>query len=248
MKYFELQDETEIQQVINEHWHSFDDNILPPLFHGTDSSLIGMPRQERTIINEACEVIIKSIYELFKKNSISITDKVLMSVKDSYGDAANAYVKAGGRINSSYLYRYGDFYVTNNPRRAIGYSKESWIFGETGEVANLLVEGAYALGLALPEDSEFTKAYKIYDDRKKRIKDPIVIVITDCKCTELLDIKGVSILDDKDGVPIDYVKYIKEKSICDSFIISEDLLVNDNDIYTIKPVFYEKLVQIYESM
>lgn len=248
MEITELHDEDEIYQIITNHWHLDDAYILPPLFHGTDASLIGMSKQEREVINEACEVIIKSIYRIFKDNSISITNKTLMSVKDSYGNAANAYVKAEGRINKSYLYSYGDFYVTNLPDRACGYSRESWILGETGEVTNLLVEGACALGLALPNDMVFNKAYEIYDGRKQKSKDPVVLVITDCKCSELYEIRGRISIEDKEATIRNYAKSIKGKSIGDSFIIGEETLVNNAGIYLIKPSLYNSLFQIYESI
>lgn len=241
MIYTELHNEEDILKVINEHWHSDDNTLLPPMFHGTDFSLMNIANEERDLINGACELIIRTIHKKFRERGIGITDKKLMAIRDSYGDAANAYIKAGGRVNNNSLYSYGDFYVTNNPQRAEGYSREAWILGETGQVANLLVEGARALNIELPTDESFVDAYNVFCNRRNGIKDPVIIVVTDCRFSELYY---------ENGKQINYESEIKtlkkdNKSICCSYRLGKETLENDASYYVVRKKLFSNLIRIY---
>ena len=192
MKTKKLQSVDEIFRVIEKNWNDNDNTMLPPMFHGTDASLISLAKSERDQLNTACETVIFELLKLFKANSIKSTDKRLMNSRDSYGNSSDAFIKAEGRLNKSPLYSYGDFYVTNNPQRAIGYSKEAWIYGETGWVANRLIEGSWALGLKLPDDTSFNYAMQLLDKRKQREKAPIVLMFINRTSSELRNEDGSS--------------------------------------------------------
>lgn len=173
----ELRNRDEMYKTLINSWHDYDDSKLPPMFHGTDASLVGLSKAERLQLNSDCELIIKTLYSLYKANSIKITDKRLITSRDSYGHSATAFVFAEARANRSPLYSYGEFYVTNNPSRAIDYSAEAWIFGETGWIANRLIEGARAVNLQLPDNAEFNKALHTIEVRRQKPKQPVVLEI-----------------------------------------------------------------------
>lgn len=248
MKYTELHCRDDIFKVLNNHWHMNDDSVLPPMFHGTDSSLIDISEKDRKIINEACEIIIKTVYKLFRESSISITNHNLIEVKNSYTSAADYYAKAGGRINDNPLYRYGDFYVTNDPSVASGYSKEAWILGETGATANMLIEGAYKLGFDLPNNEAFISAYEILQKRKLRPKAPVILVVTDCLYSELYTMGGIKILNDGNEYYPNLINELKSKGTRYSYRIGRSSLEKDAVVYLVKPNQYQDLIDIYESI
>ena len=243
MVYTELHSEEDILKAMKEHWHADDNSLLPPMFHGTDYSLIDLSSGDRVVINEACVLIIESIYKLFRDRNISIYgNKTLMNVKDSYGSAQDAYIKAGGRVNNNALYEYGDFYVTNNPQRAEGYSREAWILGETGWVANLLLKGACSLGIELPSDAEFVNAYRIIDNRRNRIKNPTIIVVTDCKYSELYSEQGEQFNDDFE---MNILKDDCHKGYRCSYRLGKNTLEKDAVNYVVRKELITDLIRIY---
>ena len=185
MKIKELLSTNDLQRVIEDSWHDRDETMLPPMFHGTDASLIDMSQEKRVELKNACETLITTLLMLYKANSISISDERLVESRDSYGCSSTAYYMAEAKVNKSPLYSYGDYYVTNNPERAFTYSQEAWIFGETGWIANRIIEGAIALGLDLPNDECFRKAFAIVETRKQKEKSPAVIMTINASSFDL---------------------------------------------------------------
>ena len=186
----ELKKESDIARVLEKSWHDNDDFLLPPMFHGTDVSLINISGEERMRLNDSCETIIADLIKLYKANHINYTNKRLIGCRDSHGHSATAMVMAEARINTSLLYSYGDFYVTNNPNRAISYSQEAWLYGETGWVAKRLIEGAVALGLPLPNSEQFKRALELLDTRRNMAKDPVVLMIENANSLDFWNEKG----------------------------------------------------------
>lgn len=242
-----LQTKEEIQHTICEHWFEHDDTKLPPLFHGTDSSLIGISKQDREQINYACEKIIFDIYALLKSEGISIIDKRLMNSRDSYSTSADAYAAAGGRVNNSPLYRYGDFYVTNDPQIAVGYSKEAWILGETGRVANRLVEGAEAVGIELPREDEFINAIKLFDERKSLKKNPVVLMITDCDSSEIYSLGGENIKKRDETDFLGFIHGLKELTSMYSYQLSRKTLEKDATFFMVEAKHYTELINAWRE-
>lgn len=198
MTSMELKTKDEIMSAISNYWHDNDDTKLPPMFHGTDTSLIGLSESDRNQLYNVCETIIYSLVALYDENSVDFRDKRLRESRDSYNDSSNAYyLFAKSRINKSPYYSYGNYYVSNDPERAITYSKEAWIFGETGWVANRLIEGAKALELKLPDGCEFRRALEVFTTRKLRRKDPVVLMTVNANASELCWENGEKCLDNK---------------------------------------------------
>ena len=208
----DLQTCEEILGILNENWHDHDETMLPPMFHGTDESLVNASAEERLLLNGACEVIIASLVTLLEENSISMMhmDDRLFQCRDSHGTSATAYRFAKARLENSALYSYGDFYVSNHPQRAIGFSQEAWIFGETGWVTNRLVEGTIALGLDLPDHDDFRNAFAMFESRKQREKKPAVLMVVNSDSSALFMESGENIKDMFKEEFADEIQNIKE--------------------------------------
>ena len=69
-EFCELMDGQKMARIIKDCWHYQDYSILPPLFHGTDASLLCMSKVERDQLNAACEVVINAVFGLFRENAI----------------------------------------------------------------------------------------------------------------------------------------------------------------------------------
>ncbi len=244
----ELRTEKEILEKLNQYWNDNDDSKLPPLYHGTDLSLLKMPKEERTQLNEACEVIIDALYKLFKANEINPTDKRLMESRDSYGRSSTAYTFAEARINKSGLYSYGDFYVTNDPKRAISYSQEAWICGETGWIANRLIEGARALDLSLPDCESFKNAFLVFDKRRQEEKDSVVLMIINGHSAGLYDESGDNLKElYEDDFPEEIAFLKKTSSVTHSYRLDFQIDDEESMAYVIKRECYPGLMEAWNS-
>ncbi|SEP84588.1 hypothetical protein SAMN02910289_00663 [Lachnospiraceae bacterium RM5] len=229
----ELRCAEDIYSLLTTNWYKDDMSMLPPMFHGTDLQIWNKSKEERNEIKAACDVIIKYLYEEFKEHRISINDERLSNLRDSRGTSAYAYATANARNNNVGLYSYDAFYVTNDPKRAALYSYESWICGESGWYANRMIEGARVLGISIPSSTEFDNALEIFEDQKRYLKEPVVIVLTSRDAGMLLSEKGSDC-----GWMIGS---IKDKSITHSFRLIDDRL-NEN-AYIVKEDHFDELVE-----
>lgn len=229
MKTIKLQNEEDLIELLAHNWNDNDDSLLPPMFHGTDVSLVGISKTEREQINNACEVIINACAKLYEDNSISLynMDQRLFESRDRYGNSAWAYRFAKKRAQKSSLYSYGGFYVSNDPKRAIGYSREAWILGETGWTANRLVEGTKAIGLDLPNDDTFKKAFDIFKKRKQGSKAPVVLMVVNCSSSVLFMEDGEQYSDVYDS-PEEFAKEIQ--SIKNHMFVTDSYRLGFQDI------------------
>ena len=248
MSYVELQTKEEIAKIISEHLNTQDAERIPPVFHGTDASLLEMNKEERDRINSACEIIINSVFEEIKQYATnqefplfledSITNSLLAS-SDSYGNSYEAYSFAMNRRNDCDLYQYGDFYVTNHPSRAIGYSREAWIYGETGWIANRLFEGAKNAGIKMPENPEFQGAFKIFEERKQMPKNPVVIVLVDGASSALFEENGRRMDGEIMGL---FKKYYYMDMASYRFDITQDKELKK---YLVRANYYDELINAF---
>ena len=246
MSIVELKDEKSIATTIKECWHDNDDSIMPPLFHGTDASLIGISQTERECLNKACEIVIHSLCKLFVDNSVSITDKRLINSKDDHGNSANAYVYAQARINKSALYSYDDFYVTNNPSRAVDYSKHAYIYGETGWIANRLVIGAGEIGIDLPQDDDFLNAIEVINQKKIMERKPIILMVANIHTSDCFRENGVAIGADFEEISF-WMKALKHRTITQSFRIKKQCELNDLSLYIIQEDDFAKMINLWSA-
>ncbi len=249
--YSELQTKEEILNLIWNHYHFDNNDLAHPMFHGTDLSLVGMSKDERSHIMNACETVIKSIYLLLEPITASdagngsgeyapyfdyrnpICER-LSNLRDSYASSYDALIFAMRRIREFSNYQYGDFYVTDDIDRAIGYSREAWIFGETGWCANRLLEGAELVGVDLPKDSEFEEAISIINARKQKEKTPVVLMILDSFVSELLHENGYEL----DSIDLETLKSLSSYG---SYRLRAGLTEKKSNVFMIREERYEEL-------
>ena len=249
MDFIELKTEEEIKHIISSHWHADNDAYLSPVFHGTDSSMFSILTQERKQIEEACDYIISELVRLYNENAISITDKRLMNSRDDYSNAGDALVKAQARINKSEFYNYDYYFVTNNPRKAIGYSNHAWICGESGWVANRLLEAAREIDLTLPDNDQFNRGLYLIDKRKQLIKDPMVLILVDVDSTGVCLENGIELKpsSDTDRFSIK-IKSVKSHNTVYSLRLKKSVLERMDCIYSVKKENYDKLMDAWMNM
>jgi len=249
MVYIELKTEEEIRNLIKLHWNADNDAFLSPMFHGTDASMLSLLPQEREQIEAACDVVITALVKLFKDNSISITDKRLMGSYDERSNSGDALAKAQGRVNNSSLYNYDYFFVTNHPSRAIHYSKQSWICGESGWVANRLLETAQEIKMVLPNDDRFNRSLNVLNMRKQLQDDPMVMILVDVDSSGVCLENGVELKSDSDtdklAVKISFVK--SRNKIC-SIRLGKTALENVKNVYVVKKSNYNELMRAWEGL
>lgn len=253
METIELQIEEQIIEVLKNSWHDHDETVLPPMFHGTDAALIGLTKAERDQLNAMCESIINPLVKLYEDNSIGMLkmDNRLFESRDSHGSSAWAYYFAKQRTENSSLYSYGDFYVTNEPNRAVGYSSEAWIFGETGWTTNRLIEGAKALGLDLPDDDAFRRAFQSFEIQKQKSKTPVVLMVINGSSSKLFLEGGTNIREDCDS-PEEFSKKIQSikdnMTSTSSYRYDIQSLEENQKIYLIKQDSFSNLECAWKNL
>lgn len=245
----ELKTKDEILNIVSSHWHADNDAVLSPMFHGTDASMLYIMPQEREQIEVACGVIITALVQLYKDNSLGITDKRLMSSCDERSNSGDALVKAQGRVNKSRFYNYDYFCVTNHPLRAIDYSKQSWICGESGWVANRLLETAKDLDLVLPDDDQFNQSLCLLNNRKRLRDDPLVLVLVDVDSFGVCLEDGTQLKRDSDADKHAFkISDVKCHDDVFSLRIEKDFLENIENLYAVRKSNYDELINAWESL
>lgn len=245
----ELKTEDEILNVIKIHWHADNDDYLSPMFHGTDTSMFSLMPQQREEVEEACDVIITNLVQLFKNNSIVSYDKRLVYSRDERGNSGDALVKAQGRKNNSPFYSYDYFCVTNHPVRAIDYSLKAWICGESGWVANRLLETANELNLVLPSDDQFNRSISLFNTRKQLQEDPIVLILVDVNSSGACFEDGTQIKIKTDANNHDIkISGVKSHANTYSIRLRKNILENMEKVYAVKESNYNELMRAWQEI
>lgn len=240
MKTVEIKTKNELFDIIVPRYRKTDDlSVLPPMYHGTDMSLVNASKEERDHIKKICDNVISHLYEYYIEKGIN-KDKRLITCRDSYGSTATALSMVGGRLAKNPLYRYGDFYIANNPGRVINYSKESWIYGETGWIANRLYEGLLLLNEDLPCNESYKEDLNEFIERRSNKKDPIVLILNDLPQISVKTEGGKPIFDI-------FVKSMYECDVSGSYKLSSDFPLEDFEVYYLKEENYSFLTDIYSN-
>lgn len=249
MRFEELKTEEEIRHVISSHWHADNDAFLPPVFHGTDASIFTILPQERKQIEEACDVLISFLVQLYAENSIVPYDKRLVNSRDERGNTGDALVKAQGRMNNSPLFSYEHFCVTNHPRRAIGYSQQSWICGETGWIAYRLLETAKDIGLVFPDNYQFNRSMDLINQRKLVADDPMVLILVDVDSLGICLESGTELKPNSNTDKLFHkISDIKNCNNIHSLRLGKNILENVDCVYAVKKLNYDKLLNAWNEM
>lgn len=186
LEIIELKTKDEIINAIMPYYKEENaDFWFAPMYHGTDYSLVNISDSDRKAINDCCERIMYKLYDFCIEHGID-KDKRIYTIKNSYGSMGSALLFAKLRKNEAGQYRYGEFYITDGLPRAIGYSKEAWILGETGWIANTLYDGTLAINGSIPDGFISEQDNRLFLERKSKEKDPVILVFVKLLKEEVL--------------------------------------------------------------
>ncbi len=84
------------------------DLCMITLFHGTDSSVLQLPLDERAHLRECCSEVIDCLLPVYQDNGFeNLTSQTKQNILgNAYGSICNAYSKAMLRQNNCALYQY----------------------------------------------------------------------------------------------------------------------------------------------
>ena len=144
-----------------------------------------MSKQEREMRACLCMQIADYSYSILQKRDIVVfphtegqkrSKEVLQDIWiPLWNQGINPYT---GRKNNSQLYQYNNLYVSNNYYRAVMYAKNSFILGETGNVAYWMYQAARRFGEFLIDALEETKdAFKEFDALVNEKREPVVVIL-----------------------------------------------------------------------
>lgn len=160
-----------------------------------------MTEQEREERARLCKQIADYSYHILQKNDVVVSpysDKQ-KKAKEVLGDiwidlwnhGINRYT---GWINKNPLYEYDYLYVSNNFDRAALYAKNSYIFGERGNVAYWLYQGAKRFNDFYTEMSdEVTISLKVFNEMAGEKRGPVVVIIENLRKEDIQTENGKDI-------------------------------------------------------
>ena len=191
------------------------------LYHGTDKKILRMPVQEREERARLCKQIADYSYSILQKNDVVVspyTEKqkrakeVLSDIWfDLWNHGINRYT---GWINKNPLYQYDYLYASNNYDRAASYAKNSFIFGERGNVAYWLYQGAKRFDDFYTEvPDEINATLKTFNELAGEKREPIVVILDNLRKEDIQTETGKDI--DWDG----HEDFISDKDVIRSFRI-----------------------------
>ena len=182
------------------------------LYHGTDKKILHMPEQEREERARLCKQIADYSYSILQKNDVVVSPHTEKQKKakevlgdiwfDLWNHGINRYT---GWINRNPLYQYDYLYVSNHYDRAASYAKNSFIFGERGNVAYWLYQGAKRFNdffTKMPDEIKIS--LKAFDEMAGEKREPIVVILDNLRKEDIQTENGKDIAwDTKDGCILD---------------------------------------------
>ena len=239
LEIIELKKKDEIINAIMPYYKEENaDFWFAPMYHGTDYSLVNISDSDRKAINDCCERIMYKLYDFCIEHGID-KDKRIYTIKNNYGSMGSALLFAKLRKNEADQYRYGEFYITDGLPRAISYSKEAWILGETGWIANTLYDGIIAINGFIPNGIISEKDNHLFLERKNKEKNPVVLVFIKIPKDEVLmdngkEIEDFMVIDSYDRGSCFSYKLKK------SYNFSKAFMLKEKNYNTLLEAYYEK--------
>ena len=175
------------------------------LYHGTDSRIIEMTKEERWQYLNDCRKVIDALYPLFKplltwekveskapdgrkiyiyEYPLKFRYENLLNEKGGKHMYLNLYEKLAMVElwkNGAGLYQYKDFYVCTSKIDAMNYSRRSYAGGETGLIAYRMIKGAEIIGFENMYQNPEVKqiAERIKEFAKEGKECPAIVTIRD---------------------------------------------------------------------
>lgn len=173
------------------------------LYHGSDARIIEMTKEEREQYKNDCDLVVNSLFPLFKPlMSYEKVERILNGEKSYVYEIPlkryqNLLDEKGGqymyinlfekltmidaRNNGSELYQYNDLYLCASKLTAINYARRSYAGGETGLNAYRLIQGAEIVGFEnmYADPNVKRAAERIKEFAKEGNERPVIITIDD---------------------------------------------------------------------
>ena len=191
------------------------------LYHGTDKKILRMPEKEREERACLCKQIADYSYSILQKNDVVVSPytekqkKAKEVLSDIWFDLWNqGIIRYTGWMNKNPLYQYDYLYASNNYDRAASYAKNSFIFGERGNVAYWLYQGAKRFNDFFTEmPDEINASLKAFNEMAGEKREPIVVILDNLRKEDIQTETGKDI--DWDG----HEDFISDKDVIRSFRI-----------------------------
>ena len=191
------------------------------LYHGTDKKILRMSEQGREERARLCKQIADYSYSILQKNDVVVSPytekqkKAKEVLSDIWFDLWNqGIIRYTGWMNENPLYQYDYLYVSNNYDRAASYAKNSFIFGERGNVAYRLYQGAKRFNDFYTEMTDEMKiSLKAFDEMVGGKREPIVVILNNLRKEDIQTENGKDIDWDTNG------DCILDKDVVESFRI-----------------------------
>lgn len=174
------------------------------LYHGSDARIIEMTKEERGQYKNDCDLIVNSLFPLFKplmsyekverilngekiyvyETPLKLRYQNLLNEKGGQHMYINLFEKLtmiDARNNGSELYQYNDLYLCASKLTAINYARRSYAGGETGLNAYRLIQGAEIIGFEnmYADPNVKRAAERIKEFAKEGNERPVIITIDD---------------------------------------------------------------------
>ena len=164
-------------------------------------------REERARL---CKQIADYSYSILQKNDVVVSPytekqkKAKEVLSDIWFDLWNqGIIRYTGWMNESPLYQYDYLYVSNNYDRAASYAKNSFIFGERGNVAYRLYQGAKRFNdFYMEMTDEINISLKAFNENAEEEREPIVVIIDNLRKEDIQMENGRDIDWDREGICI----------------------------------------------
>ena len=177
------------------------------LYHGTDKKILRMPEKEREKRAFLCKQIADYSYSILQKNDVVVSPytekqkKAKEVLSDIWFDLWNqGIIRYTGWMNKNPLYQYDYLYVSNNYDRAVSYAKNSFIFGERGNVAYWLYQGAKRFNDFFTEmPDEIKISLKTFTDVAVEKREPVVVILEKLRKRDIQTENGIEIDWDRPG-------------------------------------------------
>ena len=196
------------------------------MYHGTDMKILKMDGKQREERLALCSAVSEYTYNFLLSKNVTYspyTEEQLQNkakLLDIWIPFCNfGMIKYSGYKNKSPLYQYNGLYVTNNFERAVNYAKNSFIFGERGDVAYWLYKGAIRYDDYLESASdEIRTTISDFKNILKETPAPVVVV---------MDNLNKQNIKNENGSDIDW--NLLEESYLDGSIVSSFRLLTPQD-------------------
>lgn len=232
------------------------------LYHGTDTRIIKMKKEEREQYLKDCNLVIDSLFPYYKpllqweEVNIMVDGKTvvahqyglkkyekILNEKGGQFMYVNLYEKLtmlDARNNGSGWYQYDDLYLCSSKRSAMNYAQKSYAGGETGLMAYRLIQGADIICFDnYSPDSNIKQVIEsIKDFAKEGNERPAIVTIDDVDLTCLSFEDGKPL--EKDDIE-DWFEYKRKSDY--KFRYTKQIELRDYKVENLDKELFKKIIE-----